>query len=127
MLGPVSTNRWYRVHQLPDDSACVFTMKKFPKSAKKRAKASRIDVNLTQALELKREKVNWLHQQLGHASKKLMRLILAEKPMYGLTAKDVDLLSKCNDCMQGKQRRASRSSIETKEKGNSVRYTSLFR
>ena len=84
-------------------------------------------MNLTQALELKREKVNWLHQQLGHASKKLMRLILADKPMHGLTSKDVDLLSKCNDCMQGKQRRASRSSIETKEKGNSVRYTSLFR
>ena len=37
-IGPVTNNRWYRVHQLPDDSACVYTMKKLPKAAKKRAK-----------------------------------------------------------------------------------------
>ena len=36
--------------------------------------------------------------------------------MYGLTVKDVDLLSKCNDCMQGKQRCASHP-LKSKKKG----------
>ena len=107
-LGPLCDGKWYRLNRLPAKTASKMNASsKLPKSAKKRAKRSKMNINLTQALELKREKVNWLHEKLGHATKNCMRLVLATKSIDGLTAKDVDLLSKCNDCAHGRQRRAA--------------------
>ena len=88
ILGPKDKNGWYRIDRLP-----------------KRVSA---DVNdLTLVNQLKREKIQRLHRNLGHASINKIRQILSTVPLMGLHPHDVTLFQKCESCGLGKPTRAS--------------------
>ena len=100
IMGPLTRKGWYRVVRLP-------------RKCTDREVEANINA-LTAALQLKREKVQRFHAQCGHAPTNILRLILAEKSIYGLVPKDVDLLQTCKDCGFGKPRRASHPTKDKK-------------
>ena len=100
ILGPL-VGFGYRVERLP------------PKTAQA---AHHVNVNeLSVSLQLRREKIQKLHEKLGHVSAKKLRLILAMQSIDGLKPRDVDLLPPCRWCAFGKPRRASHPTLNTKQ------------
>ena len=65
--------------------------------------------------QIKREKVQRLHENLGHASPKIMRLVLATQSLMGLKPKDVDLYQKCEVCASANPKRGSHPLTPQKE------------
>ena len=59
-------------------------------------------VNLTQATQIRREKVTLLHLRWAHLGRTRMRLALSTQQVMGLRPKDVDLLEPCATCTAGK-------------------------
>ena len=86
IIGPRTDEGWYRVERLPSRDECSVNA-----------------LNTTN--QLKREKVQRVHENLGHASPNKMRMILSTQSLKGLIPKDVNLLQKCAGCALGKPRR----------------------
>lgn len=86
IIGPRTDEGWYRVERLPSKDECSVNA-----------------LNTTN--QLKREKVQRVHENLGHASPNKMRMILSTQSLQGLVPKDVNLLQKCTACALGKPRR----------------------
>ena len=86
VLGPRTEDGWYRVERLPT------------------APHASVQV-LNTANQLRREQINRLHRNLGHAPANKLRLVLAVNPLKGLQPKDVNLLQPCRGCALGKPRR----------------------
>ena len=89
ILGPRTKNGWYRLERLPPKTKNIETN------------------NLTLTNQIKREQINRLHRNMGHASANKLRQILSHTSIYGLHPTDVKLLQKCMSCGLGKPRRAS--------------------
>ena len=88
VVGPRTDEGWYRVERLPS------------------SKSGHVNA-LNTTNQLKREQVQRLHENFGHASPTKMKMMLATQPVKGVQPKDVNLLQKCKGCALGKPRRKS--------------------
>ena len=59
-------------------------------------------VNVSQALEIKKQKVELLHRRYGHVGKVRMKVALMQQKVMNLRPTDVDLLGECATCAADK-------------------------